>query len=222
MSASSWSNLPHRSSVLSDERYTPKWVLDFALKLMGGIDLDPCADPLKRVPAALHYTKEQDGLSMAWSGRVYLNPPYSGATAWFKHLSLYVEAGAVPEALVLVPVTSLGSKGAALLMRSTASAMCLCSRRFNFLNAEYRDLLGSTPIPLCLVYVGHQATRFLELTTGVGYGLITYKPPSNRRQFSCSYCGEVFYASRSTAKFCGTSCRVLSYRNTAKSKQITL
>lgn len=164
----------------------------FRSQTYGGIDLDPCADPLKRVPAALHYTKEQDGLSMAWSGRVYLNPPYSRATAWFKHLSLYVEAGAVPEALVLVPVTSLGSKGAALLLRSTASAMCLCSRRFNFLNAEYRDLLGSSPIPLCLVYVGHQATRFLELTTGVGYGLITYKPPSNRRQFSCSYCGEVF------------------------------
>ena len=182
------------------------------MKLMGGIDLDPCADPLKRVPAANHYTKEQNGLEMAWKGRVYLNPPYSGATAWFRHLCLYVEAGAVPQALVLVPVTSLGSKGAALLMKSTATALCLCSRRFNFLNEEYRDMPSSTPIPLCLVYVGHQASKFLELTTGVGYGMVIHKPPSNRRQVSCSYCGDVFFASRSTAKFCGTTCRVESHK----------
>ena len=66
--------MPHRAASSSDERYTPQWVLDIAVKLMGGIDLDPCADPRRRVPAALHYTKEQDGLSMGW-GRASLSKP---------------------------------------------------------------------------------------------------------------------------------------------------
>ena len=216
LSSSSWSSMPHRAASSSDERYTPLWVLELAVKLMGGIDLDPCADPLKRVPAALHYTKEQDGLSRAWAGRVFLNPPYSGATAWFKHLCLYMEAGAVSEALVLVPVTSIHSKGAALLMKQFAAALCLCYRRFNFLDADYKDLPVSTPIPLALVYAGGSLNRFLELTRRHGYGLMTHKPPSNRRQVSCSYCGDVFFASRSTARFCGTTCRVEAHRKKAQ------
>jgi hypothetical protein len=208
--------MPHRAASRSDERFTPAWVLELAVKLMGGIDLDPCADPKKRVPASLHYTKEQDGLSRAWAGRVFLNPPFSGATAWFKHLCLYMEAGAVSEALVLVPVTSLGSKGAALLMTQLASAVCLCNRRFNFLDANYKDLPSNTPIPLALVYVGGSVDCFLELTRRHGYGLITHKPPSNRRQVSCAYCGEVFFARRSTARFCRTTCRVEAHRKKAQ------
>lgn len=220
LSSSSWSAMPHRAASSSDERYSPLWVLELAVKLMGGIDLDPCADPLKRVPAALHYTKEQDGLSRAWAGRVFLNPPYSGSTAWFRHLSLYLEAGAVSEALVLVPVTSIHSKGAALLMKQFAAALCLCYRRFNFLDADYKELPVSTPIPLALVYAGGSVDRFLELTSRHGYGLMTHKSPPNRRQVSCAYCGDVFFASRSTARFCGTTCRVEAHRKKAQESSV--
>ena len=60
----------------TDERFTPFWVLDLVVEVMGGIDLDPCADPRKRVPATRHFTKEDDGLEQNWSGRVFLNPPF--------------------------------------------------------------------------------------------------------------------------------------------------
>ena len=58
----------------TDEWYTPKDLIDS----LGLFDLDPCA-PVHRLwdTAEQHYTKEDDGLSKEWYGRVWLNPPYS-------------------------------------------------------------------------------------------------------------------------------------------------
>lgn len=56
----------------SDEWYTPPEII----ASLGKFDLDPCAAP-DRITAARHFTKEDDGLSKEWSGRVWLNPPYS-------------------------------------------------------------------------------------------------------------------------------------------------
>ena len=179
---------------------------------MGGIDLDPCADPEKRVPATVHFTREDDGLNQAWKGKVYLNPPYSGSTDWFKHLALYMEAGAVTEALVLVPVTTLSNKGGALLMQRNATAVAMCHRRFNFLNEDYQPLDTSTPIPLCLIYAGRNTEKFFELTQSIGYGLLVHQPHPQHKQKQCAYCGKTFIAQRSTARYCSSSCRVLNHR----------
>jgi len=212
-SRSSWSYLPHKGASNTDERYSPQWILDLAIEVMGGIDLDPCADPLKRVPAQVHYTKEQDGLELPWSGRIYLNPPYSGSSKWFKHLCIYIETGAVTEAIVLVPITSLGSKGAKLLMKRTASCLTLFDRSINFLDESYKELPSSTPIPLCLIYCGGKSEKFLELTEERGYGLIIHKSDPRHKSRLCDQCGKIFLAKRSTARFCGTTCRVESHRN---------
>ena len=53
---------------------------------MGGIDLDPCADPLRRVPASNHFTKEQNvGSTVGWKALVQsgIQPiSYLGEAAW--------------------------------------------------------------------------------------------------------------------------------------------
>ena len=49
-------------SLEADERYSPNWLIQLAIDVMGGIDLDPCADPDRRVPASNHFTKDQNGL----------------------------------------------------------------------------------------------------------------------------------------------------------------
>src|SRR5450755_2593785 len=65
----------------SDDYYTPRWVFD-ALGLT--FDLDVCAPPggVEWVPALRYFTKEDDGLSQPWEGRVWMNPPYSKVTPW--------------------------------------------------------------------------------------------------------------------------------------------
>ena len=56
----------------SDEWATPPEMVD----ALGKFDLDPCAtDRSAKAPA--WYTKEQNGLSKEWFGRVWCNPPYS-------------------------------------------------------------------------------------------------------------------------------------------------
>lgn len=62
-----------------DEWYTPKEYIDLARKVMGGIDLDPATHRTaqKVVEAKAFFTKDDDGLAQEWTGKVFLNPPYS-------------------------------------------------------------------------------------------------------------------------------------------------
>jgi hypothetical protein len=65
----------------ADERYTPAWVFE---GLGVTFDLDPAA-PVQGgdlVPARRRFTREHDGLAQPWAGLVWLNPPFSCATAW--------------------------------------------------------------------------------------------------------------------------------------------
>lgn len=56
----------------SDEYYTPLEII----RSLGHFDLDPSAAP-GHYTADNPYTKEDDGLTKEWIGRVWLNPPYS-------------------------------------------------------------------------------------------------------------------------------------------------
>jgi hypothetical protein len=57
---------------------------------LGPFDLDPCAAPSPRPwpTAARHIELPEDGLAAEWSGRVWLNPPYSfEAWVWLRKLA---------------------------------------------------------------------------------------------------------------------------------------
>lgn len=61
------------------EYFTPSTLTAAARTLLGGIDLDPasCAIANETVGAEHYYTKDDDGLSKPWHGRVWLNWPFS-------------------------------------------------------------------------------------------------------------------------------------------------
>jgi hypothetical protein len=56
----------------STEHYTPQYILDAVIACMGAIDLDPASNSseIPNVPAARHYTAQDNGLVQPWVGRV--------------------------------------------------------------------------------------------------------------------------------------------------------
>jgi hypothetical protein len=73
--------------VTTDVWLTPPWMLE----KLGAFDLDPCAAPHPRPwrtgKKCYDITKGQNGLSLPWHGRVWLNPPYSNADPWVQKMS---------------------------------------------------------------------------------------------------------------------------------------
>lgn len=69
--------------VCADTWLTPRYILD----CLGSFDLDPCAasgNPHWVAPRSFTYL--DDGLKQEWSGRVFMNPPFSNTVPWLaKH-----------------------------------------------------------------------------------------------------------------------------------------
>ena len=59
---------------------TPDWLLKTLCGVFGVFDLDPCSPTHNRrfapVRARIHYTMDDNGLSLPWHGKVFVNPPY--------------------------------------------------------------------------------------------------------------------------------------------------
>jgi transcriptional regulator with XRE-family HTH domain len=64
---------------------TPLWLAKALSEAVGGFDIDPCAATpdrrRARVKAKILLTEADDGLSVPWTGRCFVNPPYSHRTA---------------------------------------------------------------------------------------------------------------------------------------------
>lgn len=101
-------------SAVSVEHYGPPWIGPMAREVMGGIDLDPasCPEANALIGARFIYTKEEDGLTQPWVGRVYLNPPggkrvwqgrsLNSAALWWATLAMRYREGWVDEAIFMV------------------------------------------------------------------------------------------------------------------------
>lgn len=81
----------HQSSRMGkDEWLTPPIII----KSLGLFDLDPCSPVVRPWDTArIHYSKEENGLSRPWYGRVWCNPPYGKYTgAWLKRCANHKDA----------------------------------------------------------------------------------------------------------------------------------
>ena len=64
----------HYSSATA-EWPTPQDLFDDLSRSYGGFTLDPCATQ-ENAKCARFFTKEDDGLTQPWTGKVFMNPPY--------------------------------------------------------------------------------------------------------------------------------------------------
>jgi hypothetical protein len=100
---------------------------------MGAIDLDPCSNDreIPNVPAARHYTAQDNGLVQPWVGRVFLNSPFGpGVERWFSKLYLDRTAGRTTEEIVLWK--SATETSAWKTLTAISSRVCFPSARIRF------------------------------------------------------------------------------------------
>lgn len=158
---------------VNDEWYTPDYLIDAVRDVMGGIDLDPAttAAQNERICAAKFYTKDDDGLTQPWSGRVFLNSPYSKPL-----LSHFVEKlldefyGDVTEAIVLCNNFTETESGQQLLKH--AAAVCFLRGRVKFLSASGEPANAPLQGQMVLYYGSDHADAFVDRFTDLGVAWI--------------------------------------------------
>lgn len=144
----------------SAEWYTPPEIIGRVLDTLGAIELDPCADAKKSVPALNHLTEDDDGLAFEWNGRVYMNPPYgAGIKVWVEKLRTHYVEGDVSEAIALVPSRT----DTAWFAMLRDYPRCFIRGRLRFSGHD-----NSAPFPSCAFYLGPNVGRFVAAFEDLG------------------------------------------------------
>lgn len=145
----------------SPEWYTPPQIVAAVLNFFDAIDLDPCAeqaDP-KTIPARIHYTAADDGLSRPWFGRVYMNPPYGDAIPpWIAKLDAAYRSREIEAGIALVPART----DTAWFVPLWSHTICFVRGRLKFSGQD------SAPFPSALVYIGDEYNRFAQTVRHLG------------------------------------------------------
>ncbi|MBU2741548.1 phage N-6-adenine-methyltransferase [Acidithiobacillus albertensis] len=87
-----------------DDWTTPPHLLRAILAVLerNAFDLDPCSPSHQGpVPASRYFTQQDDGLTQAWAGLVFVNPPYSRMRDWSN--KLVKEAARGVQIIALIP-----------------------------------------------------------------------------------------------------------------------
>jgi DNA N-6-adenine-methyltransferase (Dam) len=159
----------YTSTSNSDEWYTPPDIVELVLRVLKEIDLDPCAESDKKIPARLHYTLKDDGLQQDWHGRLFINPPFSCPGKWVEKLQDSMLSGANLEAIALLP-TATDTDWLNSILKT--QPICFLKERIKFLDGDYQPNLLA-PHSHCLVYWGDHEQQFKEVFEEYG---IVYLP----------------------------------------------
>ena len=150
------------------EWHSPAHVIEAARQCMGGIDLDPAsrADANETVQATRFFTAEDDGLLQSWSGRLWLNPPYSKMAAFMGKLLEVYHAGRVEQAIILAN-NQTDAKWAANVM-DAANVLCFTRGRLIF-TKDGVDAGGKPLQGQMLVGLGVDPRKFEAAFRGIGH-----------------------------------------------------
>lgn len=160
LQAASGNGMAVHYSSETPEWYTPKEIVKCTVAALGAIDLDPCSPSKPTIPAKRWFTREQNGLSRDWSGRVYMNPPYGREIAeWAAKLLAEFRAKRTTEAIALVPAR-VDTEWFRLFRDC---AVCFVDGRLKFSNAQ-----SAAPFPSAAIYLGKAVPKFAKAFAAAG------------------------------------------------------
>jgi hypothetical protein len=143
---------PGDTTITNNEWYTPRWIFDAAGLIF---DLDVCAPiaPESRTcPARRYLTVLDDGLTTAWDGLVWMNPPYSTTAPWVDRFITH------PDGLALVQAANSSWLER---LQPAIDAIALLSLRHNRSGRQLRGFLradgGTVEYPTLLILAGRGA-----------------------------------------------------------------
>lgn len=153
----------------SVEWYTPKYILDLVVDVLGTIDLDPCSNPKKTVPAKQHYTEMDNGLDKSWNGNVFMNPPY-GATNSKNWANKFIEEWDkkinIDEGIVLVGANV--DTGYFHDYLYYCDSCCLVQRRIQFVSGGVNTEAKQNTRPSAIFYFGDDSKKFAKVFSNIG------------------------------------------------------
>ena len=123
--------------------------------VLGPIDLDPCstADAQDRIAAADWYSADQDGLSQAWRGNVWLFPPLPAAGSFAGKLATELRSPNLGRVALFVPADLREDWASRLLAAPSFSALVVERGRGQFQIAGEPDKIR-LPTPMALLLFG--------------------------------------------------------------------
>jgi ParB family chromosome partitioning protein len=155
----------------NNEWNTPRIYTDAAREVMGDIDLDPATNEVANaiIHAPTYYTQENDGLTQWWSGRVWMNPPYSERKIepFVRKFIDHFIAGDISQGCVLVNNATETGWGQILLTH--CSAVCFVKSRIKFVPANDETSKNQTGLQgQMILYFGTNYARFTDLFSEFG------------------------------------------------------
>jgi len=151
----------------NEEYLTPPEVI----RALGIFDLDPCSPFNRPWPTAIdHFTKQIDGLTAPWFGRVWLNPPYGKMTgAWLKKLAEHGNG-------IALIFARTETKTFFEQIWNRADAILFLKGRINFCNIRGDRYSNNGGAPSCLVAYGKKNVKTLE-KSGIAGHLVKLRRP---------------------------------------------
>ncbi len=156
-----------------EDWYTPSKYIEAAREVLGEIDLDPasCTAANTVIRAATFYTKQQNGLSLPWQGRIWLNPPYLGlAGSFIARLISEYETGNITAAIALVNSHCTDAEWFQGLWDYT---LCFTDHRINF--ESPRETTSGATHGSVFVYLGKTPESFAHHFAQFGRLVVAYK-----------------------------------------------
>ena len=148
----------------NNERYTPPEIIELVREVLGSIDLDPasCSIANETVKAATFYSADDDGLSKEWTGKIFMNPPYSKDLIE-KFVDKLIDSS-FDEAITLTHNCTETNWGSKLLKNATAVAFPI-----GRIDCKTPSGDGGSPKQGSMIcYFGNNTKKFIDVFSRIG------------------------------------------------------